>query len=90
DVRSSKLICGKMEQTLSRKEAAVFEFFFETPERVLSRAEILSRGWGGDEAVEDGNVDNYIYFLRRRLKAAGTKTMLKTIHGVGYQLVFGE
>ncbi|MEA4913062.1 MAG: response regulator transcription factor [Christensenella sp.] len=90
DVRSSKLSCGKSEQTLSRKELAVFELFFDHPERVMSRAEILSRGWGGDEAVEDGNVDNYIYFLRRRLKAAGSKTILKTIHGVGYQLVCGE
>lgn len=90
DVRSSKLSCGKSEQTLSRKELAVFELFFEHPERVMSRAVILSRGWGGDEAVEDGNVDNYIYFLRRRLKAAGSKMILKTIHGVGYQLVCGE
>lgn len=90
DVRSSKLSCGKSEQTLSRKELAVFELFFEHPERVMSRAEILSRGWGGDEAVEDGNVDNYIYFLRRRLKSAGSKMILKTIHGVGYQLVCGE
>lgn len=56
----------------------------------MSRTEILSRGWGGDEAVEDGNVDNYIYFLRRRLKSAGSKMILKTIHGVGYQLVCGE
>ena len=90
DVRSSKLSCGKSEQTLSRKELAVFELFFEHPERVMSRTEILSRGWGGDEAVEDGNVDNYIYFLRRRLKSAGSKMILKTIHGVGYQLVCGE
>lgn len=86
DVRSCKLVCGKTEQTLSRKETAVMELFFENPERVLSRAEILSRGWGGDEAVEDGNVDNYIYFLRRRLKAVSTKSAIQTVHGVGYQL----
>jgi DNA-binding winged helix-turn-helix (wHTH) protein len=57
----------------------VLELFFEKPERALSRAEILSRGWGGGRAVEDGNVDNYIYFLRRRLKAAGTKSAIRTI-----------
>jgi len=81
-----KLVCGRNAQTLSRKESAVLELFFEHPDRVLSRAELLSRGWGGDEAVEDGNVDNYIYFLRRRLKAAGTRAAIKTVHGVGYQL----
>ena len=87
DATQCKLTCGKTQQTLSRKETAVLELFFERPERVLSRAELLSRGWGGDEAVEDGNVDNYIYFLRRRLKAAGTAASIQTVHGIGYQLV---
>lgn len=90
DARQCKLTCSKTEQTLSRKETAVLELFFEHPERVLSRAELLSRGWGADEAVEDGNVDNYIYFLRRRLKAAGSRAVIKTIHGVGYQLMIEQ
>ena len=86
DTRQCLLTCAKTEQTLSRKEAAVLELFFEHPERVLSRPELLARGWGGDEAVEEGNVDNYIYFLRRRLRASGTRALIKTVHGVGYQL----
>lgn len=86
DARQCLLTCAKTEQTLSRKEAAVLELFFEHPERVLSRPELLARGWGGDEAVEEGNVDNYIYFLRRRLRASGTRALIKTVHGVGYQL----
>ena len=90
DARQCKLTCSKTEQTLSRKETAVLELFFEHPERVLSRAELLSLGWGADEAVEDGNVDNYIYFLRRRLKAAGSRAVIKTVHGVGYQLMIEQ
>ncbi len=86
DTRQCRLVGPKLEQSLSRKEAAVLELFFEHPKYVLSRAALLSGGWGGDEAVEDGNVDNYIYFLRRRLKAAGTRAVIKTVHGVGYQL----
>jgi DNA-binding response OmpR family regulator len=90
DVRSCRLTCGGVEQTLSRKETAVMELFFENPDRALTRAEILARGWGGDETVEDGNVDNYVYFLRRRLKAAGTKSAILTVHGVGYRLSRSE
>ena len=45
--------------------------FFEHPKYVLSRAALLSGGWGGDEAVEDGNVDNYIYFLRTQTQGGG-------------------
>ena len=90
DARQCRLNGEKTEQTLSRKEAAVLELFLEHPERVLTRAELLNRGWGGDEAVEEGNVDNYIYFLRRRLKAAGTRACIKTVHGVGFQLTLEE
>jgi len=86
DARQCRLAGATAEQTLSRKETAVLELFFEHPERVLSRAELLNRGWGSDEAVEEGNVDNYVYFLRRRLKAAGTRACIKTVHGVGFQL----
>ena len=85
-VRECALQCGAASQTLSRKETALLELFFENADRVLSRAEILSRVWGGDEAVEEGNVDNYIYFVRRRLKGLDTAVSIKTIHGVGYQL----
>jgi len=90
DVRGCCLSAAGGEQTLSRREAALMELFFENPGRVLSRGEILSRVWGGDEAVEAGNVDNYIYFIRRRLKAAGGGVNVKTVHGVGYQLTGGD
>ena len=36
--------------------------------------------------VEEGNLDNYIHFLRRRLTSAGSRLCLKTIRGVGYCL----
>lgn len=90
NVGACSLACGETVQTLSRKETALLELFFENPDRVLSRAEILARVWGGDEAVEAGNVDNYIYFVRRRLKAAGGSAGVKTIHGVGYRLTGGN
>lgn len=86
DAAQCSLRSACLEQTLSRKETAVLELFFENPNRVLSRSEILARVWGGDEAVETGNVDNYVYFVRRRLKATGEPISIKTIHGVGYQL----
>lgn len=86
DTRQRTLSCGESTQTLSGKEAAMLELFFENQNRVLSRSEILSRVWGGNESVEDGNVDNYIYFARRRLRAAGDAVQIETVHGVGYRL----
>lgn len=51
---------------------------------------LLTRVWGPDAEVEDGNLDNYIHFLRRRLKAAGSAVSIRTVRGVGYQLESGH
>ena len=42
--------------------------------------------WGLSSEVEDGNLDNYIYFLRRRLKSLDAPVKLTTVHGIGYRL----
>ena len=47
---------------------------------------MLSYVWGADAEVEEGNLDNYIYFLRRRLRTLKSNVQIKTIHGVGYRL----
>ena len=44
------------------------------------------RVWGPDAEVESGNLDNYIHFLRRRLKSVGSRLELKTVRGIGYRL----
>lgn len=66
------------------------EYFMKNPEQCLKRATLLSYVWGADAEVEDGNLDNYIYFLRRRLKALKTKVKITTVHGVGYKMEAGE
>ena len=52
----------------------------------MTRALLLARIWGPDAPVEEGNLDNYIHFLRRRLGTVGSGTPLVTIRGVGYRL----
>ena len=76
----------KKECTLSKREGALLEIFLRNPGQTLPRALLLSRVWGMDNDVEEGNLDNYVYFLRRRLKAVGSGLVLKTIRGVGYCL----
>lgn len=83
--------CGHLtrdtkECTLSGRESALLEVFLRNPGQVLPRTLLLSRVWGLDSDVEDGNLDNYIHFLRRRLKSVGSTLVLKTVRGVGYQL----
>lgn len=72
--------------TLSKRESELMEAFFENPKRLLPRNVLLSRVWGPDAPVEDGNLDNYIHFLRRRLKTVGSKAVIKTARSIGYSL----
>ncbi len=83
---SRRLDFGDMSLTLSKKEAALLEFFLKNPGQTLPRPRILSYVWGLSSEVEDGNLDNYIYFLRRRLKSLDAPIKLTTVHGIGYRL----
>ncbi len=73
--------------TLSKREGDLLECFLHTPEQVLARETLLLKVWGPDSDVEGGNLDNYVHFLRRRLKAVGSTLQFKTIRGVGYELI---
>lgn len=72
--------------SLSKREATLAEVFLQNPNMVLPRSVILSKVWGPDAPVEDGNIDNYIHFLRRRFKNVGSTLQIKTLRGIGYRL----
>lgn len=73
--------------TLSNREINLLEYLIRNKGQVLTRDQIFTRVWGIDSIVEDGNLDNYIYLVRRRLKMTGCRAQIKTVHSVGYQLM---
>lgn len=77
---------GEKETELSKKELELLEFLIRNKGQTLPRELLLNRVWGVGSAVEDGNLDNYIYFLRRRLKQVGSSVNIKTVRSVGYCL----
>lgn len=84
---SSNLLSGPMgECTLSKKEGALLEIFLLNPSQTLPRTALLSKVWGIDSDVEDGNLDNYMHFIRRRLKTVSSNVSIKTVRGIGYHL----
>lgn len=72
--------------TLSKHEGDLLEAFLHAPEQTLSRETLLLKVWGPDSDVETGNLDNYIHFLRRRLKSVDSTLQIRTVRGVGYGL----
>ena len=71
---------------LTQKEADLLAVFMENPDKTHSREQLLWKVWGGATEVEAGNVDNYIHFLRKRLRELNCKTQIKTVYGAGYRL----
>lgn len=74
---------------ISRREGALLEAFLRSPGQTLSRTLLLTKVWGMDSDVEEGNLDNYIHFLRRRLKTVSSSVRIQTVRGVGYRIKAG-
>jgi DNA-binding response OmpR family regulator len=72
--------------SLSKREGDLLNAFIQNKNQTLTRELLLNRVWGLDADVEGGNLDNYIHFIRRRLKTVGSHLNLKTVRGVGYRL----
>jgi DNA-binding response OmpR family regulator len=66
------------------------ETLVKNPNNILKRSMLIAKVWGPDADIEDGNLDNYIHFLRRRLKAVGSAVIIRTARGVGYCLENGQ
>ena len=81
-------LCGPGgECSLSKREATLLEAFMRRKDQSLSRSLLLLKVWGPDSDVEEGNLDNYIHFLRRRLRLVNSRVEIKTIRGIGYCLL---
>jgi DNA-binding response OmpR family regulator len=71
---------------LSKKEGDLLELFMRNSNTTLPRTLILSRVWGPYAEVEDGNLDNYIHFLRKRLSHIESGHTITTVRGIGYRM----
>lgn len=86
DRESRRLTYYNHSVILTQKEADLLAALMEIPDKTHSRSKLLWQVWGANAEVEDGNVDNYIHFLRKRLRELGCKTSIKTVYGAGYCL----
>lgn len=72
--------------SVSKREAELLSLLMRNSERILTRELLLDRVWGVDTIIMDSNLDNFISFLRKRLKQVQSKVVIKTVRGVGYKL----
>jgi DNA-binding response OmpR family regulator len=72
---------------LTRLEFDLLEALSEHPRVVLSRRQLLERGWGPDWVGDDHLVDVHIANLRRKLgDDPSAPRYVRTVRGVGYRM----
>ena len=86
DYPNRKVNCNSHELVLTAKEAELLSVLMKQPETTFSREQLVLKVWGSNADIEPGNVDNYISFLRKRLRELYSRCEIKTIYGSGYRL----
>ena len=81
-----ELACGSKAIFLTAKESELLYVLMKSPETLFSREQLILKIWGTLSDVEQGNVDNYISFLRKRLRELKSICEIKTVYGAGYSL----
>lgn len=86
DKENRTLSTTQKKLVLTAKEAELFSVLILKPETLFTRERLVLKVWGGNSDVEMGNVDNYISFLRKRLRELNSCCEIKTVYGAGYKL----
>jgi two-component system, OmpR family, catabolic regulation response regulator CreB len=72
---------------LTRYEYMLLAALLQRPGAILSRTQLMDRGWDSDADSADRTVDTHIKTLRAKLRAAGAEQdPIRTHRGLGYAL----
>ena len=87
-----KVTCTKTNEVveLIKKEFQLLEYFINNPNQVLSKEQIYDRVWGLDNEVESNNLEAYLSFVRKKLRAIDSTVIIKSVRGMGYKIDYGN
>lgn len=84
------LQCNNKQYSLSRRETDLLVYFIRHSGSVIYREAVLQYIWGQDTEVEAGNLDSFVYLLRRKLKNSNSSVRIDTVYGTGYRILPGR
>lgn len=87
---SSMLVCGDNSVRLSEKEFRILEYLIANQGQILTREQLAVKIWGYDSESEYNNVEVYMSFTRKKLNFVKSKTEIKAVRGIGYELRSGH
>ena len=92
DITNSKLTCSKNNDTveLVKKEFLLMEYLMSNPTQILSKEQIYDKIWGIYNEIESNNLEVYLSFIRKKLKAIESNVIIKSSRGLGYKLEYKD
>jgi DNA-binding response OmpR family regulator len=85
DTRSRRTWIANQGLALPLKEFRILECLARRPDRVVSRATLVSEVWGGQEQVTKKAVDARVRRLREKLAEVNAGDRVTTVRGVGFR-----
>ena len=88
NIATSSLFCTSSGESINviNKEFQLLEYFINNPNRILTKEQIYDKVWGYDNEIESNNLEAYLSFIRRKLKAVGSTVNIKAVRGMGYRM----
>jgi len=74
------------EVRLSDKEFRTMEILIANKGQIMTREQLALKIWGYESEAEYNNVEVYMTFVRKKLKFLESKTEIKAVRGVGYEM----
>ncbi|ACA14645.1 two component transcriptional regulator, winged helix family [Methylobacterium sp. 4-46] len=75
---------------LTRREWTLMEILAARPGRIFGKAELLERVTSFEEDASENAVEQIVARLRRKLAQAGAEPEIRTLRGLGYQVVWPQ
>lgn len=88
NLKTSNLQCTKTSESIDvgRKEFLILEYLMQNKDIIISKDQIYDKIWGIDNISESNNLEAYLSFIRKKLKAIGSHILIRAIRGMGYRL----
>lgn len=86
DVAANKVMVGKKEVYLTRKEFMLLEYLMKNKGVVVSRGMLLEHVWDINADPFSNTIESHILNLRKKIKYKGNRDIIQTIPGRGYKI----
>lgn len=72
---------------LTRKEYAILECLMQHAGQPVTRASLMQHAWSGGDDAWTNTIDVHIKHLRDKIDRPFPRSLIQTVHGIGYKLL---